>query len=63
MKLATGGDIRRRLVRRNAETTTASTEDEEGGEGGEVTEDSAGAVEITTSVTESETVADWSTQR
>lgn len=58
IKLATGGDVRRRLVR-SAETTTVDVEEEDV----EVTEDPAEAVEITTTKTESETLADWSSQR
>jgi len=54
MKLATGGDVRRRLVRRSAQTPPTPADTLEG-----VTEDPDDALEITTTDTES----DWSSQR
>merc|ERR1711874_337617 len=53
MKLATGGDVQRRLIRRSAETTTTKSEEEE------TTTESEDAT--TTAKPESET--DWSMQR
>ena len=56
MKIATGGDVQRRLIKRSAETTTEIVEESTI----ELTESSA---EATTSKPESETLSDWSTPR